>query len=156
MKIGTIFIWRDYPHLLMEDEKDIWCVYLGETEAFYEPVFVLFHKLTGRDYYYKVGGERENRRHYKFTTEEYQKLKKDSIFDFEQYNEAVHKSEFEKIKIEIIQELPNDKVRMIYNNIKEPYCRYEYEIKCRIFECLNNEGIYGLEKPKRKNIRRPY
>ena len=66
-----------------------------------------------------------------------------------------NEADYNSAKIVPVHQLPEDKIRYFYNQIKQPYSNIEYKIKCRIMENLNNAGITGLEKPKR-NIKRPY
>lgn len=156
MKIGTIFIWRKYPYLEHEaNPKDAWCIYFGESDYFDDPKFVIFHKLTSLKHFYDKGGAREKNNHHVFYSRDNDFLAKDSIIDFSFRPEYIEKLLFESATIEILCELPDDKVRFLYNKIKHPSCGYEYKIKCRIRESLNNEGYDGLDKPKR-DIRRPY
>ena len=151
MKIGTVFIWKNYTHLINEEKKDIYCVYFGDSGPLVDPEFIIFHKLTGQTHYYENGGERQHKKHYRFTKIEYQKLKKDSIFDFEFPEETIYKTDFEKADKEELFILKEDKIRMLYNHIKETYCRYTHQIKLRIHDNLNNDGITGLPQPKRKH-----
>lgn len=156
MKVGTVFIWREYQGLINEGPKNVYGVYLGESGFGDEPPKIFFHKLTSRIYFYEPGAIRHGKKIYKFFKSEYPKLATDSIYDFEFPHESPLKIDYDKAVIEELFDLEIDKIRMIYNHIKEIYCRYEYLVKCRIHECFNNHGISGLEKPKKKNRRNPY
>lgn len=153
---GTIFIWHKYPNLHYEGPKDIWGLYWGKTDPFIDPVQVIFHKFTSRYDKYKTGEAREDHRIYVMKKSDYGFFEAShSVIDFTFPCMFNNEADYNSAKIVPVHQLPEDKIRYFYNQIKQSYSNIEYKIKCRIMENLNNAGITGLEKPKR-NIKRPY
>lgn len=139
MKLGSVFIWKNFPFREEGKEKDRYFVYFGENHYPDDPVKVFFITTTSRIYHYEEEGARKNHNYYRFKAGSFGFIK-DSVLDIDSYYN-IEKKDFEDYKEDLEEKgkLPE----IILKNIS-------MKVKQDIHYNSNLEGITGLKKPKRK------
>jgi len=144
MRVGSIFKWGDYekqPDLRVSGRLFI---YFGRSPSFLNPVYAYIASTTARTSYYKPGGQYRNNKNTVWFNQGECKFKEECILDFDRYfyydielNDIIDKT--------VIDIIPNEKLRMIYNKIYN--CkRISDEIVNDIHFCFNGIGIKNLKK----------
>lgn len=147
LQVGTVIRWNNFPDPRYGTEiKPRWFIYLGRTDSLSNPIIIHIATTTTQLQHFESGGIRANHSHYKFSSKD-TPFDEDCILDYEEKPYPVEQSIFEgNPDIEIKELLNENKIRMIYNQIRESNA-YSKVIKLDIHRCLNNDGITGLKMP---------
>lgn len=60
MRVGSIFIWKEFDRQADKRIKDRLFIYFGRSPAFIEPIYAYIATTTGKTEYYKNGGRFSN------------------------------------------------------------------------------------------------
>lgn len=149
MKLGSVFMWRNFP--LQEDGKvkDRYFIYLGKSCYTDNPIMVFLITATSRVHYYEEGGNRTHHNYIEFKAGQFC-FTKDCIFDvnftdhLEEINFLNHKEDIEEKTV-----LPESILKKIYNLILNSKT-ISQKIKKDIYINYNLGGITGLRNPQRR------
>jgi hypothetical protein len=160
VKVGTIFIWEDYPHPRQDEPKNNWFLFLGTSGLLDDIPTCYFHRFTSQVQYYDKNQERANHIFQLFLRDKFQSLnfEKDSILDFNEPPYAESEEFFRQFEatFDIRGILENDVLKAIYNKKILISNSYSHKIKMDIHRSLNDEEITGLDAPIRRRSRRNY
>lgn len=96
MKLGSVFIWKNFPFRKEGKEKDRYFVYFGESHYPDNPIKVFLITTTSRIYHYEEEGARKDHNYYRFIAGSFGFVE-DSILDVDSpYN--IEKKDFEDYK----------------------------------------------------------
>lgn len=149
MRVGTVFIWSDYPYQKDKKVKNRYFVYLGTSGPFLNPIYIYIATATTQQNYYQQGGKRANRNCLNFKKGKFG-FKKDCLIDPNLLDSSITLPTFEKFgtdgQIKELSTLPNEILIDLYKLIRlAPHLIPK--IKHDIRNNLNKIGIYGLKKP---------
>ena len=145
MRVGSIFIWKEFDRQADKRIKDRLFIYFGRSPAFIEPIYAYIATTTGKTEYYKNGGRFSNNNIVWFKEGECN-FNEDCVLDLDRN----FFSEFELNKIirkKIIDIIPEYKLKNIYEKIRNNN-KIGIQIRINIYDCFNRDKIFGLKKPK--------
>ena len=145
MRVGSIFIWKEFNQQADERIKDRWFIYLGRSPAFIEPIYAYIATTTSKIENYKNGGRFSNNNSVWFKKDECN-FNKDCVLDLDRnfFNEIALNKIIGKKIIDII---PEYKLKNIYKKIRNNN-KIGIQIRINIYDCFNRDKIFGLKKPK--------
>jgi len=149
MKLGSVFIWRNFPFQGDGKVKDRYFIYLGKSRYPDNPIMVFLITATSRVHYYEEGEIRIRHNYIKFKSGQFCFAKDcivdvDSIDNLKEMDFLNHKKDIEEKTV-----LTEFILKKIYNLIlKSKYI--SMKIKQDIHTNYNFDGITGLRNPRRK------
>lgn len=148
MNIGCIFKWNKFPYQKDGVTKDRYFIYLGKTPIFsitceYH-LFTTTHELQ----YYNDGGKRVKNNFIRLKKGEFN-LPLESVLDLDVGLHSISENRILGNKnIEILSCTSDEFIKRVYVLIlKSDFI--STVVKMDIYETLNRNEIFGLEKPKR-------
>ena len=150
MRLGTVFLWKDFPKQQDGKVKDRYFLYLGKSCFTDNPIMVFLITATSRVYYYEEDGNRTQHNYIKFKSGQYC-FPKDSIIDvgsidfLEEKYFLNHKENIEEKTV-----LPESILKKIYNLIISSRV-ISLKVKNDIHNNYNLNGISGLKNPRRRS-----
>jgi len=145
MRVGSIFIWKEFDRQADKRIKDRLFIYFGRSPAFIEPIYAYIATTTGKTENYKNGGRFSNNNIVWFKEDECN-FSEDCVLDLDRN----FFSEFELNKItgkKIIDIIPEYKLKNIYEKIRNNN-KIGIQIRINIYDCFNRDKIFGFKKPK--------
>ncbi|MCX6383160.1 MAG: hypothetical protein NTV16_01535 [Actinobacteria bacterium] len=148
MDIGCIFKWNKFPYQKDGVIKDRYFIYLGKTPIFsitceYH-LFTTTHELQ----YYNDNGNRVKNKFIRLKKDEF-KLPLESVLDLDVGLHSISENKIiDNKNIEILDYASEEFIKRVYVLILESGF-ISTVVKMDIYETLNRNGIFGLEKPKR-------
>ena len=148
MKLGSVFIWKNFPFRKEGKEKDRYFIYFGKSHYPENPINVFLITTTSNVNEYEEGA-RKNHIYYKFKAGYFGFVEDcildlDSCYSIKEENFAKHEDDMEEKG-----KLPETVLKNIYNLILKSK-NISMKVKQDIHYNYNLEGITGLKKPKRK------
>ncbi|MBE3092552.1 MAG: hypothetical protein IMZ51_02655 [Chloroflexi bacterium] len=145
MRVGSIFIWKEFNQQADERIKDRLFIYLGRSPAFIDPIYAYIATTTSKIENYK-NGERFSNNNIIWFKKGDCNFNRDCVLDLDRN----FFSEVELNKIvgkKIIGIIPENKLRNIYEKIKNNN-KIGIQIRINIYDSFNRDKIFGLKKPK--------
>lgn len=145
MKVGSIFIWKEFNQQADERIKDRLFIYLGRSPAFLEPIYAYIATTTSKIENYK-NGERFSKNNIIWFKKDECNFIKDCVLDLDRnfFSEVESNRIIGKTIINII---PECKLKNIYEKIRNNN-KIGIQIRLNIYDCFNRDKIFGLKKPK--------
>jgi hypothetical protein len=150
MKVGTVFIWRDFPFQRDGIVKDRYFIYLGKSRDPDNPIMVFLFTATSQVHYYEEWGSRTGHNYIKFKSGQYC-FTEDCIVDVDSIYNNLKETDFLNHTEDIEEKtvLTEFTLKRIYNLIlKSKYI--SMKIKQDIHTNYNFDGITGLKNPRRR------
>jgi len=116
LKAGDIITIDDFDlSQIGDDEKRIWCVYLGMDSLLEIPIFVYFCRTTTQKKDFERGGKREGHKYIEFSQGQYG-FERSCLLDLEEkpYS-SIPQEKFNSYTITVKGRLPDDMIRRIFN-----------------------------------------
>jgi hypothetical protein len=147
MKIGEVFIWRDFPYAKFPGEqKDRWFVYIGETSTLQLPIIATIITATTQTQHYERGAMRANHSHIHIQQGQYG-FERDCVLDLDEgYYEYEASMLGSNPKIETRGATTEECLRRIYKAVLTSNTMSK-QTQRDIYACLNRIGITGLKRP---------
>ncbi len=148
MRVGTVFIWNDFPDRRLGGElKPRWFVYLGDTGKLQYPIIAYIQTTTTQISDFEPGGNRCKHIHQMFKAEK-TPFEIDCVIDFSIPFFEYQKEDLEKNpQIEIKGELNAEILKVLYSKMRKS-AQYSKMVLLDIHSSYNLVGITGLKKPK--------
>ena len=145
MKVGSIFIWKEFNQQADERIKDRLFIYLGRSPAFIDPIYAYIATTTSKIENYK-NGERFSNNNIIWFKKGDCNFNRDCVLDLDRnfFSEVELNKIVGKKIIDIISE---NKLRNIYEKIRNNN-KIGIQIRINIHDCFNRDKIFALKKPK--------
>lgn len=95
MKIGEVFLWRNYPYAVVGKIKDRWFLYLGKyREDPFSEIYLLIPTATTQLHHFEPGGNRAGHSHVMIRADDGFGFEADCVIDFEEVFYDTREHEF--------------------------------------------------------------
>ncbi len=149
LKVGTVFIWKNFPFPRHGEVKNRYFIYLGDSSSLLTPTIsasvITYISTTTTP---KIDLKYEIKDYYYFNANE-SPFDKDCIMYFDQFSfyNNVPKSFLENSEnIQIKGKLKTNVLKEIYNKILKS--KYPKNAKIDIYDSFKRDNITGLKAPK--------